>query len=243
MDDFLIFGGRSSKDFHIHVEKIPTIQVPARRIREEQIPGRNGVLHIDEGAYEPYTQAYEIYFRSPTKTSSDVAHDIKSWLMTGDICRRLEDSYDLHHYHMATFKGPANIENILGEYGRCKIDFICQPEAYAKGEEDLMVTSNPFVIQNRYCMPSTPLIKVNGTSAGSLYVGETILRIKSLSKDQPVYLDSASLTAYSKSGNAFVNQNGNVYAPEYPKLYPGKTNISWDGGIVYLEVKPRWWEL
>lgn len=243
LDDYLLFGGKSSKDFSIHVEKFPAIKVPARRIREEVIAGRNGVLHIDEGTYEPFVQSYEIYFHDQRRPSPEVAHAIKAWLLAGNVCRRLEDSYDLDHYHMATYKGPANIENVFNEYGRCVIEFDVQPEAFLlSGERAITYSWSGSSLTNPTAFPAKPLIKVYGTGAGTLYVGGCEVQIKAI--NQHIYLDCEMLNAYRDAGyGALENKNGDIYAPEFPVLGPGINYISWTGSISQVEIIPRWWTL
>lgn len=242
-DDYFKFGGKSSKDFHIRVEKFPAIKVPARRIREEFIAGRNGVLHIDEGTYEPFIQPYEIYFHDPKKASPEVAHAITEWLLSGNVCRRLEDSYDLDHFHIATFKGPTNIDNIFNEYGRCVIEFDVQPEAFLRSGEQLTTLSWPGSITNPTAFEAKPLIKVYGNGTGTLYVGSYTVQLKK-AINQHIYLDCEMLNAYRDAGYGGIeNKNGDIYAPEFPVLKPGINQISWNGSINSVEIVPRWWTI
>ena len=43
----------------IIVEKIPPITKAKKRITQYTIPGRNGVLHVDDGTYEPFSLSLE----------------------------------------------------------------------------------------------------------------------------------------------------------------------------------------
>ena len=54
-----------------------------------------------------------------------------------------------------------------------------------------------------------------------------------------MYLDSETQNAYNKS----MGLNDRVDAPEFPILVPGENAISFDGGIEWVEITPRWWEL
>lgn len=241
LDDYIVFGGKTTKEFYIHVEKIPVLSSPVRRIREEIIAGRNGVLHIDEGTYEPYDQSYEIYFHDTERQSPEVAHAIRGWLFAGGL-RRLEDSYDLDHYHMAVFRGPLDVENILNEYGRCVVTFRCQPEAYRMSGDWPIVLDKPTIIYNPTAENAKPWIRIHGTGAGELHVSGRTAVIKSI--DQHLIIDSDLMEAYRQDGSgAPENKNGTVRIPEYPILLPGENRISWTGaGITKVELIPRWWD-
>lgn len=80
-----------------------------------------------------------------------------------------------------------------------------------------------------------PLIRVYGTAAGTLTVGNTVVKIKSIT--EYVDLDCELQDAFK----GITNCNGNVYAPDFPTLPPGGTGISFSGGITKIEIKPRWW--
>ena len=57
------FGGKSTWDFSImKVEKYPSTKGAARRYQTYVIPGRNGALHVDEGAFSNVPQSYECYY-------------------------------------------------------------------------------------------------------------------------------------------------------------------------------------
>lgn len=45
------------------VEEIPPITKPKKRFTQYTIPGRNGVLNIDEGTYEPFALSLKCHFR------------------------------------------------------------------------------------------------------------------------------------------------------------------------------------
>ena len=244
LDDFIKFGGKSSQEYSIHVEKIPSLSSPIRRIREEIVAGRNGALHIDEGTYEPYDQSYEIYFHDRDHASPEMAHAIRGWLFSGGL-RRLEDSYDLDHYRMAIFKGPMDVENTLNEYGRCKVVFRCQPESYRLSGETLHTyqggSSAGVTLFNPSAENARPLIKVYGTGSGELHVSGRTAVIKSI--DQHLIIDTDLMEAYRQDGSgAPESKNGSVRIPEPLVLLPGDNRISWTGGIKKIEIIPRWWD-
>ena len=68
MSHYFRFGDRSTLDFDMHIEKLPTIKGPTRKRTPIPVAGRNGDLHYDEDAYSNYTQSYECYFHGKVPT-------------------------------------------------------------------------------------------------------------------------------------------------------------------------------
>lgn len=239
----LIFGNHGAAEFHLTIEKYPSMKIPRRRITPISVPGRNGVLHIDEGTFESYIQPYECYFHDLAKSSPKVAHEIKTWLLSGEVCRRLEDTYDPECFRIATYKGPADIENTLNQYGRCRIEFDVQPEAYLKSGEKSVSFSSPDTITNPTGFDSKPLINVYGTGLGRLDInGYTAEFVKPI--NQVVTLDCEIMDAYRQMGEgAPEDKNSAVKIPIFPTLQPGVNNISWSGDISKIEIIPRWWTI
>ena len=85
--------------------------------------------------------------------------------------------------------------------------------------------------------PSLPLIRINGSGSGKLYIGSYILQINIL--NDYLILDSATQNAYKDTQN----KNSDVSISDFPTLQPGSNRISWDGGIASVEITPRWWAL
>ena len=159
---------------------------------------------------------------------------VREWLQTATGYQRLEDSYDPEFYRLAYFSGPAEIENIMNQYGRMTISFMCKPQRWRKdGETPLLLTASQTIYNELF--PALPLIKINGTGAGNLYVGGYTVEILSL--DEYVMLDSDTQNAYKGT----LNKNSTISAPEFPVLQSGDNVVDWDGNITSIEITPRWW--
>lgn len=229
------FAGKSTNDFHMTVEHPPAQKAPERKRTTFTVPGRNGDLHYDEGAYENYTQSYECGFRGK-KPTAELAHAIKQWLCLQDGYQRLEDSYDTTHFRLASFAGPMDIENQLNRIGKCTVNFDCAPQAYLiEGEQPVTLTAAETLNNARF--PAKPLIQVFGSGDGTLTVGSVTVTITGLS--DWIMLDCETLNAYRET----VNCNSMISASEFPVLEHGDNAISWAGGITKIIITPRWWEL
>lgn len=241
MFDGFTFGGHSTWEFLAHVEKYPKQNGPKRKRTTVAVAGRNGALHFQNGAFENYIQPYEIYFHGEIPTP-EMAHKIKSWLLSDGSYQRLEDVYDPGYFRMATFAGPLNIDNVLNMYGRCTINFDCAPQSFLVSGELPLTFEASGKILNPTNQIALPKIVAYGTGAGEVSVNGTAVRIDAIT--DPIILDCEVENAYSEvEGSAAVNQNGNIYAPKFPTLAPGTNTVSFSGDITKLEITPRWWTL
>lgn len=240
MTNGFYFAGRSTQEFGMLVERCPTQSAPARKRTIVTIPGRNGDLHYDEGAYENYTQSYECGFRGERSTPEQ-AHNVKAWLLSAGANQRLVDAHDPDHFRLATFVGPMDIENRLNKIGKCTIKFDCDPRSFLKSGESSQLFTAAGTLPNPTAFAAKPLITIYGASAGTVTVGGVTVEIKSIT-DQ-ITLDCETMNAYRSVGGAITNANSNIYAPEFPELVPGDNAIRWTGGITQIEITPRWWTL
>lgn len=239
MADYFIFDGRSTAEFGMAVEVHPAQNAPKRRRTAITIPGRNGALHYDEGAYENHKQEYSVWFKGELPTPEQ-AHGVKGWLLGGRGYRRLEDKYDPQHFRLASFAGPLTVSNILGRYGKCKITFDCDPRCFLKEGENAVKFTQAGYLYNPTAFEATPIIRVYGTAAGTVTVAGVTVKILSIATG--LVLDCENENAYAL-GDVGQSLNDTIYAPEFPVLTAGENRVSFDGGIAAVEIVPRWWEL
>lgn len=232
----ILWGGVPSYNFNIQVERFPAQDGPQRVFESIQIPGRNGALTIDTGAFSNYSQLYEIYFSANKKKTPTIAREVKKWLQLPIGYQRLEDTYEPEVFRLARYNGPSQIENTRNLFGRMTLTFDCQPQRWLKSGEYPVKFTQSGKLSNEW-FPALPLIQVNGNGPGNLYIGEFTVQIKAL--EGYLIIDSAIQNAYKDTQN----KNGDISTTDFPVLQPGITPVSWDGGISSLEITPRWWTL
>ena len=123
--------GKSSDDVHVIVERCPDVIVPSRKHEKISITGRSGDLLVEQDAYENVLQRYEIYVSAEAPRLPTISHTVVEWLMVKGY-QRLEDSYWLDTFRMASYTGGTEIANILNRYGRATIEFDCKPQRFYK---------------------------------------------------------------------------------------------------------------
>lgn len=230
----ITWAGINSDTLGLTVERYPGRPRPTKKYSVISIPGRNGDLHVDTGAYTNYTQYYDIGIRGKTEGLPMAARSVADWLYGPAGYQRLEDSYEPDVFRMAYFAGPLDVENMLNILGRASIEFNCKPQRFLKsGEASVAVTSG---IYNPTAFPALPIINITGSGAGRLQVGKYVVEILSL--DGSITLDSETQNAYDGT----TNLNGTISAPEFPQLIAGDNEISYTGAWT-IEITPRWWTL
>lgn len=233
----IVWGGKSSDDVRVVVERYPALPRPARKQEVIQVPGRNGDLIFQQDAFENYIQPYDIYISAEEPRLPPVARGVAAWLYAPKGYQRLEDWYEPEFYRLAYYSGPTEIENILNRFGRATIEFSCKPQRFLKTGEQTIAYKAHGVLFNPYLFPAEPLVKVNGNGSGAVQIGGYAVNI--LAMDGYLMLDSQTQNAYKGT----LNKNAAIKAEEFPRLTPGKNEIAWSGGVTSVEITPRWWTL
>lgn len=234
---YIKFNGITSEDVGLRVEHHPHRIIPARKREIVSVPGRSGDLTFDEDAYENYEQTYDVWI-DPRKGYYETAQAVAAWLTRAKGYKRLEDENDANTYRLAYFSGNADFDNRLSLLGKATLHFNCKPQRWLKsGEETVSIAASGAVVSNPTAFAALPYIKVYGSGAGELSVGQITCTL--LAIDEYIELDSDLQNAYK----ATENKNSTVSIPQFPILQPGDNVITWSGGITGVEIVPRWWTL
>lgn len=234
----IFWAGKSSDDVHVIVERYPSIELAARKLETQAVPGRSGDLLFAQDAFQNCTQTYAIYVSAEGERLPRVMRGVAAWLCGPSGYQRLEDSYDVETYRMAYFVGPVDVESVLHRFGRADIEFNCRPQRFLRVGDEALHAVNGQTLRNPTAFTALPRITVTGTGAGTLTVGDVTVSIKSMPQGV-VVLDSDTQDAYYGT----YNLNNTILAPEFPVLPDGESTISWTGGITGVEIIPRWWTL
>lgn len=240
-----VFNGISAADMGLVVERHPVQHAPRKRIASISIPGRSGDLHQWDGAFDNFTQSYICWFKnSPVALQ---AHKIKEWLLSAPASARLEDTYDATVFHLATYAGPMDIENVLNRFGRCTVTFDCAAPAYLKLGENAMGIIGSGNLYNPTPWPSKPLIVVKCTDklGGVIHIGDRAVNVlfKNMQTDR-LYIDCDIQEAWEIVDGAEVPTNAVIGSAEYPVIEPGQNAVTLSGvGISEVTIYPRWYTL
>jgi phage-related protein len=228
--------GVDARSVGIHLQNPIEFSEPVPIVKAVSIPGRNGDLINDTGAFKNRTGTANCF----AMTVGDVGRTlsaINNYLFLKLGYRRLETSDDLEHYWMARVKSGARIEQRLRTVAPFKLLFDCKPQRFLKSGEEKIVLTDRGYLNNPHGQAALPLITLYGSGSGGLSIGDRHVEIKSI--DGILHLDSDMQNAYNDKGN----QNMNINAPEFPILENGINHVYFSGDIERIEITPRWWEL
>ena len=188
------FNGVSSDNYKVTVEKCPSYPVAQRVVEHIQVPGRNGDLIRDTGAYGNVEQTYSIWFDGRNDSMQEAARAIALWLNGSKGYCRLEDTYDQDVYRMAVMSNYTEYRNFRNRLGRADVTFSCKPQRFLKsGETMTVVTGN--TLANSY-MDCFPIYAVTGN--GDVTVNGSTFTVAN-NAGNTVYVDSETQDCWSGS--------------------------------------------
>lgn len=236
---YFYFAGQSCLDFGLHIEEYPHYTTAQRLVTTQQVPGRNGLLAFDAGAFGNAGVSYNVYVNATASNTMAAGREISTWLQGNTGYQRLEDAYDTEVYRMAIFTGPMDFSNFFQRYGKATLTFSCMPQRFFKSGESPLKLSNGVTLRN-YWMCAKPLIQVSGSGQGILYFNDYQVTISSIPSGG-ITLDCETEDAYQGTDN--LNGLISVSNEAFPRLVNGDTQIRWSGGITSVSIYPRWWAL
>lgn len=233
--DYFIFAGKSSLDFRVRISGNGTHNIPERITETVTVPGRNGDLTIRDDGFKTVDQTYDAYIVDDfMRNFSAMANYLQS--MRGN--QRLEDSYHLDEFRLATFAGPIDPNTIMDEAGKFTLTFKCQPQRFLKsGENETVIGAGTSKnLRNPSLMDALPLIRVTGNGTFTIN-GDSVTVADSTGT---ITIDSDLQDCYEGTANR--NQNVTFSAGVYPALHTGNNTVSVPAGMS-VSIIPRWWKL
>lgn len=126
--------GTDLYDLGVRVVRDATGSYAARDVETETIPGRNGALVYDNGAFLNVTQTYTIYI--PNLNDRTTARNVAAWLLShADTYYELWDDYEPDVYRLARYSGGLDVAAKLERYGSAQIQFDCKPQRFLASED------------------------------------------------------------------------------------------------------------
>lgn len=233
----ITFAGTSLGDVNIHVQRLSDYVIPERDVTHVSVPGRSGDLLIDNGRYKNFTLDYSVYVLNRTDGVISSLRAFAGKLAdTFGSYQRFEDDKDPLVYGMAKFVGPNTWTNYDNVGGESKLSFNFKPYWRLKsGETAITISATNTQITNPTKYASKPLIKVIGTAAGTITIGNIQMTIKTLA--DYLYIDCEEMNIYRQTSE---NMNSCVALGEFCEIPADTSVIYFDGGITSLEITPRW---
>lgn len=227
MEGWFRFKGKDSRSYDILISSPPQRVRPQRRTEEITIPGRHGVLTLDERAYEAYTISMECGTRG-----SDKLDEIIAWL---DGAGELTLSTEPDKVYRASIYNKISVADQIYLYNSFLLQFKVQPFKYSVNDfgEKQELTA-PTTVFNKGTVYSEPIITVFGS-------GDITLTVNG--EDFPLYGVSEYITIDSERMEVYkgtANQNSKFGGERFPCLEVGENAIGWTGNVTKVEIEPKW---
>lgn len=111
---YFIFGGVKSSDYGVWISGGGTFNAPARRYKEYVVPGRNGTMTIDEGAYEEAEVTYPAFIARDFPANVEA---FRNAIMAQNGHVRMTDSYHPDEYYLARYMAGLEVDTLPGGRG------------------------------------------------------------------------------------------------------------------------------
>lgn len=197
----------------------------ARRVESVAVPGRSGVLHIDDGSYAPTKKTVRIGVSAP-----DSIDGICAWCARAGV---LQTSYEPGVAYKAVQAAEIEWERVSRRLYQAEIVFECEPYRYAYPAAADIVLTEPGNVTNPGTAHAASLYVVEGGGDITLTVGGQTVALTGITAG--ITLDSDMGVAYTGTTNMSAHMSG-----DFPALLPGVNAISWVGGVTSITITPRW---
>lgn len=223
------FAGKRNDELDVRMLSMPTRPHPARKGTLIDVPGRNGKLFIDEGAYDRVLVSIRLI------AVGDNIDEVNGWLngkgelIFGDAPNRVYRAMVTKEFTMNSYN-----PRLRGQEFTATFD--CEPFKYFINSEPLPPITAPGIVTNPGSVYAEPKITVTGSGDFLLVVNGFI--IEGSDVEDGAIIDSEAQEVFQLDGLTTYNRNFSI--SEFPLLSPGGNAISWTGDITKIEIEPRW---
>lgn len=239
----VFFGEKDLRDFEVHVSGDGSFNAPERDYEIVEVPGKSGDLFFDKGRFKNVDVTYHGFIANDLERN---LKGLRSYLLSQNGYKRLEDTYHPDEFRLAVFKGPIDPEIIRLKGGEFDLTFTCKPQRFLKlGEETTRYpySESSYKVHNQTYNIASPLIRVYGVGTFTISSPTKVYTVTVATHSGISYIDIDC-----DLGDCFYNAtNCNGYVTlsnnEFPKLVPGDNTVVVNSGVTRIEITPRWWDL
>ena len=228
------FDGVQSSDYGVYISGNGTFDAPERDFEAVEVPGRNGILTLDNGRFQLQRHKYPAFVVPPFR---DNVRGLRNALMSKRGAHRLTDTYNTDEFYMAYYERGLEVDPEKNlKVGAMDIIFTRDPRRFLITGETVL--TDPATVTNPTLFEARPLIRVYGY--GTLTIGDMTVTV-ALSQYAYIDIDCEMMDCYHED----VNANGYVSfsTGDFPTLPAGTTALSYTNTITKVEVTPHWWRL
>lgn len=232
-DMFFTWKGVSSDAMGVVVTRLPPIVVAAKRDEAVVVPGRSGVMHLWDGAWDEVLLSVECYLPYEQGGSVAGAAQLAAWL-TGLDWLTLSDRPGLR-FRARLIDQIAMTPLVAGFSDRLfSLSFWADPFGY-EAVPTVISASSAFTLVNPGSVFSEPVIELTATGDVTLTIGEKTLVLEDVPGSQVI--DVAAGLIYHGDQNL----SASAETGDWPLTIPtGASEVRWTGDVTGIIVKPNW---
>ena len=239
------FAGVKSDDHGVWISGINTFAAPERDVELVTVPGRNGLLTLDNGRYQNIKIVYPCFM--PIEHFRTGFDAFKSAVLSKIGYFELTDTYHTDGFRKARiYNGITPTTGIYNKTATFDITFDCYPQFYLTTGQSYSTVTSGSTFNNPTAFPSKPLIQMSfsGTPrSGTVTVGGKTITVTAADAS-PIYIDCELQHAWYESSNVKYSQDSKITltSGDFPELPSGNSVISYTGAS-QVKIMPRWWRL
>lgn len=227
---WLEYAGHKNTEYGVEMLSMPTRPHPARKGDLIDVPGRNGKLFMDEGAYDRVLVSVRVIAVDGNMDA------VNGWLSGRGLLRFGDDPTRAYNASVTKEFSVSNRNSRLRGQ-EFTVVFDCEPFRYVYPAPAVQeITTSGGTITNPGTVFSQPEIKLTGSGDITLVVNGYSVEARSLTDG--AIIDCELMETFNLAKTESLNSS--FVMDEFPVLRPGANIITWTGSVTKVEITPRW---
>ncbi|AKZ50473.1 TPA: phage tail protein [Streptococcus pyogenes] len=229
---YIEFNGTKSNDLGLLLERERLIKSTNNDVDLIEVAGRDGVLLKDNGRLKVIEQGFPFSLVGNVTVNQQ---KISEWLHVKGW-HDLALSWDKDYIYRASVVNLFEIDEILKQFGRLKVNFLIHPIKYLKmGKQEVSLVKGG-TLQNPGNVQAKPILKIKGTGSGVLTINGFETGLENVQGE--LVIDMERHLVYKGALSAW----DNIVRTEHhrmPLFDVGQNKISWTGDFTITAI-PNW---
>ncbi len=234
MTAYIEFNGIRSDSLGLRIYNDMTHESTGYDVETVVVPGRHGELLLSNNRLKAVNKSFPFRLLSE-KNVTEQQIKISEWLNVEGY-KPLLLSWEKDFEYRAAFISTFEIQEILRNFGKLKVDFLVHPIKYYKDGLKMRSMNNGETLIGKGNVSAQPIIKIVGSGNCELSINGRLTKLRDIQSG--ITLDMQSNTIYYGTQGAW---DKFVRSPESVKPYldTGNNVVSWTGNFK-VEIAPRW---
>lgn len=233
MRNYFVLNGADSRDYGVYLA-FTDFSGAQRDDSSVSVPGRSGDLILSNGRWKNVSMKLSCWMPYGMR---DRLQFFREFLQAITSYVRYEDSISPEEYRMVRFNGPFSVKSSDRVGAAFDLAFDAAPQRWLKDGELAIGYTGAGVVFNPTSFPAKPLIRCIGQS-GSVTIGGRTVAVTGATEH--VDIDCEAMEVYE--GNTSLNGSAVLTDGEFPVLFAGVNNVSFEG-FDSIKITPRWWRI